>query len=105
MKALTVLSGINGIVQAMDLEIGQRLQPGGEIGRIAQQDFLYAELKVQARQASKIVQGQKALIDTRNGEVEGKVRRIEPAVNEGTVIVDVDLTSELPAGARPGTAS
>jgi len=100
-KALTVTSGINGIVQAMDLEIGQRLQPGGEIGRIAQQDLLYAELKVQARQASKIVQGQKALIDTRNGEVEGKVRRVEPAVNEGTVIVDVDLVGKLPAGARP----
>lgn len=100
-KALTVTSGIDGIVQSLDLEIGQRLQPGGGVGRIAQQDLLYAELKVQARQASKIVQGQKAIIDTRNGKVDGVVRRVEPAVNEGTVLVDVDLTGDLPAGSRP----
>jgi HlyD family secretion protein len=40
-------------------------------------------------------------VDTRNGIVEGRVVRIDPAVQSGTVQVDVDLTGALPRGARP----
>ena len=100
-EALNVRAGMNGIVQEMELKIGQRLLPGSEIARLARQDQLYAELKVPARQASEVVSGQSVLIDTRNGTVTGLVSRIDPAVNQGTVIVDVDLTGPLPKGARP----
>ena len=100
-EALTITSGIDGIVQKWELEIGQRLQPGSDIGRVAQQESLYAELKVQARQAGNIQKGQRTTIDTRNGLVDGIVSRVEPAVNEGTVTVDVELVGELPTGSRP----
>ena len=45
--------------------------------------------------------GQPAIINTRNGEVEGKVARIDPAAQNGTVTVDISLPRELPRGARP----
>ncbi len=97
---LHVVAGINGIVQAINVEVGQQLQPGSPIGRIAQQDELYAELKVPAREATQVAPNQKALIDTRNGTVDGVVTRVDPSVTEGTVVVDVDLKGPLPPGAR-----
>lgn len=98
---LRVVAGMNGIVQAIGVEVGQQLQPGSPIGRIAQQDELYAELDVPAREASEVHAGLDVVIDTRNGTVEGTVTRVDPSVTDGTVIVDVGLRGALPAGARP----
>jgi HlyD family secretion protein len=98
---LKVVAGIAGIVQAISVEVGQQLQPGSPVGRIAQQDQLYAELKVPAREATQVQPGQKVLVDTRNGTVNGVVARVDPGVTDGTVVVDVDLQGSLPAGARP----
>ncbi len=98
---LKVVAGISGIVQAIAVEVGQQLQPGSPIGRIAQQDQLYAELKVPAREATQVQAGQKAVVDTRNGIVNGIVTRVDPGVTDGTVVVDVDLQGALPAGDRP----
>jgi len=98
---LQVVAGISGIVQAINVEVGQQLQPGSPIGRIAQQDQLYAELKVPAREATEVQAGQKVTVDTRNGTVSGVVTRVDPGVTDGTVVVDVDLDGPLPAGSRP----
>lgn len=99
--ALKVVAGIPGIVQAIDVEVGQQLQPGSPIGRIAQQDQLYAELKVPAREATQVQPGQNVVVDTRNGTVNGIITRVDPGVTDGTVVVDADLKGALPAGARP----
>jgi HlyD family secretion protein len=98
---LKVTAGIGGIVQAMTVEVGQQLQPGSPIGRIAQQDQLYAELRVPAREATQVQAGQNVVIDTRNGTMNGIVSRVDPGVTDGTVVVDVDLAGAPPAGARP----
>ena len=45
--------------------------------------------------------GQFADIDTRNGHVKGRVSRIDPAAQGGTVGVDITLEGALPPGARP----
>lgn len=102
--SLKVIAGINGIVQVIDVEVGQQLQPGSPIGRIAKQDQLYAELKVPARDATQVQTGQSVVVDTRNGTVNGVVTRIDPGVTDGTVVVDVDLNGALPDGARPQLA-
>ncbi len=98
---LKVIAGIDGIVQETSIDVGQQLQPGSAIGRIAQQNQLYAELKVPARQAGEVLVDQHVMIDTRNGKVAGVVSRIDPGVTDGTVIVDVAITGELPKGSRP----
>jgi HlyD family secretion protein len=100
-RALSVRAGLAGVVQEVMIEGGQQVQPGANIARVARPDDLIAELRVPETQARNVVVGQLVAVDTRNGIVEGKVSRVDPAVREGTVQVDVDLTGKLPTGARP----
>jgi multidrug efflux pump subunit AcrA (membrane-fusion protein) len=100
-ERLKVVAGIGGVVQAINTEVGQELQPGTPIGRIAEQDQLYAQLRVPAREAGEVATGQNVLIDTRSGTVKGVVTRIDPGVTDGTVIVDADIEGRLPRSARP----
>jgi HlyD family secretion protein len=81
--------------------VGQRVTPGTILAKVAQPERLKAELKIAETQAKDIQIGQLAVIDTRNGTVEGRVSRIDPAVVNGTVTVDVRLVGKLPEGARP----
>jgi HlyD family secretion protein len=99
--ALKVRAGIDGVLQQMPVEVGQEVTPGTILAKVAQPDKLKAELRIAETQAKDIEVGQVASIDTRNGIIEGKVMRVDPAVLEGTVTVDVELTGELPKGARP----
>ncbi len=99
--ALTVRAGISGVLQEVSVEVGQEVTPGANLARVAQPDKLKAQLRIAETQAKDIEVGQKAIVDTRNGIIEGKVIRIDPAVQEGTVTVDVALIGPLPKGARP----
>jgi HlyD family secretion protein len=99
--ALSVRAGIDGVVQEVMVEEGQRVLLGANIARVARPDDLRAELRVPETQARDVQIDQLVRVDTRNGIVEGRVVRIDPAVQSGTVQVDVDLTGALPRGARP----
>ena len=98
---LKVRAGMDGVLQQLPVQVGQRIAPGGTLAKVAQPTPLKAELKVSETQAKDLLLGQKATVDTRNGLVEGKVIRIDPAVQNGTVTVDVGLDGPLPKGARP----
>lgn len=99
--ALKVRAGLTGVLQTMGLEVGQQIANGGVLARVADPTSLKAEVRIAETQAKDIVPGQVASIDTRNGIVEGRVSRIDPSVQNGTVTVDVALTGTLPKGARP----
>jgi len=101
LDALTVRAGISGVLQEVPVEVGERVQPGTVLARVAKPDELKAELRIAETQAKDIQIGLPAEIDTRNGVIDGKVSRIDPAVQDGTVTVDVELTGDLPQGARP----
>jgi HlyD family secretion protein len=100
-EALSVRAGFAGVVQQVMIEEGEQVQPGANIARVARPDELQAELRVPETQARDVVVGQLVAVDTRNGIVDGKVIRIDPAVLDGTVQVDVEITGKLPRGARP----
>jgi HlyD family secretion protein len=89
------------VLQELPIEVGQRVVPGTNLARVANPLRLKAELKVPETQAKDVVIGQKASIDTHNGEIAGKVIRIDPAVQQGNVTVDVALIGALPKGCRP----
>lgn len=102
LESMNVVATGSGVLQRLDLEIGQWVNPGFELARVVQLDAgLKAELRIPETQAVDIVIGQTARIDTRNGIVQGTVVRIDPAAQGGTVGVDVALPEELPPGARP----
>ena len=101
LDSLRVKAGLAGVLQEVTVEIGQQASPGMNLARVAEPSRLMARLRVPATQARDVLVGQEATIDTRNGVVAGKVGRIDPAVRDGTVTVDVTITGDLPRGARP----
>lgn len=100
-EALHLRAGIDGVLQQVPVEVGQRVAAGTNLARVARPDKLKAEIRIPETQAKDVVEGQKATVDTRNGFVAGRVIRVDPAVQNGTVTVDIALTGELPPGARP----
>ncbi len=100
-RSMEVKAGADGILQELPLEVGQWAQSGATLARIVEPGKLKAVLRIPETQAKDVAIGQPATIDTRNGLAKGQVRRIDPAVQNGTVTVDVSLEGELPRGARP----
>jgi HlyD family secretion protein len=100
-QGLHVKAGMSGVLQALPVQVGQRLKPGDNLARVADPSKLKAQIKIAETQAKDIQPDQQAIIDTRNGVVKGHVKRVDPAVEQGTVTVDVAFDEELPKGARP----
>lgn len=98
---LRVRAGDPGVLQVVPAEVGQSVTPGTNLARVADPTNLKAPLRIAETQAKDIQIGQMARVDTRNGVITGLVARIDPAVQNGTVTVDVTLEGELPRGARP----
>src|SRR5881398_991687 len=100
-EALHVRAGMSGVLQQLPVQIGQRLKVGDNLARVADPTKLKAQVKIAETQAKDIQIGQKAVIDTRNGTANGHVTRVDPAVEQGTVTVEVAFDEPLPKGARP----
>ena len=101
LDALSVRAGISGVLVELDHQVGEHVTAGTTLAKVVQPDQLKASLKIAETQARDIQIGQPAEIDTHNGVIDGKVMRIDPAVLNGTVTVDVELAGALPQGARP----
>jgi HlyD family secretion protein len=103
--SLQVKAGITGVLVALPipLSIGQHVTAGTSVAEVVQLDQLKASLKIAETQTRDIQIGQPAEIDTHNGILAGKVSRIDPAVLNGTVTVDVKFDEAPPAsaGVRP----
>jgi multidrug resistance efflux pump len=98
---LKVRAGIEGDLVEVPLQVGQHVLPGAELAKVVQPNHLIAQLKIAETQARDVQIGQPAAVDTHNGIASGKVSRVDPAVQNGTVTVDVTLEGDLPKGARP----
>jgi HlyD family secretion protein len=98
---LKVRAGMHGVLEQVAVNVGQQVTPGFNLARVADPTRLKAELRIAETQARDLAIGQKAEVDTRNGIIQGRVMRIDPAAQQGTVTVDVELIGELPRGARP----
>jgi HlyD family secretion protein len=101
LAALTVRAGIDGVLTDLPLTVGQSVTVGTMLAKVVEPNQLKAELKIAETQARDIEIGQPASVDTHNGVIQGTVSRIDPAVQNGTVTVDVKLSGEMPQGARP----
>jgi multidrug resistance efflux pump len=101
LDALRVRAGITGVLVDLPMQVGQHVQPGTMLAKVVQPEHLMAALKIAETQARDVQFGEPASIDTHNGVINGTVMRVDPAVQNGTVTVDVKLTGDLPRGARP----
>ena len=100
-EALSVRAGTPGVLRELNLQEGEWISQGTKIAVVVQPGKLKAQLRVPATQIKDVAVGQTAAIDTRNGIIPGRIVRIDPAVVDGTVTVDVALEGDLPAAARP----
>jgi len=98
---LHLQAGIAGVLQQVPVQEGQQVSIGTNLARVAKPGDLMAELRIPETQVRDVAFGQSVRVDTRNGIVAGQVIRIDPAVINGSVQVDVELSGGLPAGARP----
>jgi HlyD family secretion protein len=100
-EQLQVRAGVDGILQELDVDVGQQVTSGTALAKVSQPTQLKASLEIAETQAKDIQIGQKASIDTHNGIIPGHVMRIDPSVANGTRTVDVKLDGPLPRGAVP----
>lgn len=99
--AMQVRAGSDGVLQELSVEPGQWVNSGTTLARVVQPGRLKAVLRIPETQAKDLVVGLPASVDTRNGIVRGRVVRIDPSVQNGSVAIDVTLEGPLPRGARP----
>ncbi len=100
-EQLHVRAGVDGILQGLDVDVGQQVTAGAALAKVSQPTQLKASLQIAETQAKDIQIGQKASVDTHNGIIPGHVMRIDPSVANGTRTVDVKLDGALPKGAVP----
>lgn len=100
-ESLKVRPGVEGILEQLKVEVGQRVSGGTILAKVTNPKRLKAQLRVPETQAPEVQIGQDALIDLRNLVVPGRVVRVDPAVEAGTVAVDVAIMGDLPRGSRP----
>jgi HlyD family secretion protein len=100
LAAMTVRAGIDGVLQDVVVEVGQRVIRGANLARVIDPSRLKARIRVPEAQTTGLQLEQTVSIDTHNGIVPGRVGRIAPSAQNGTVTVDVTLDAPLPKGAR-----
>lgn len=100
-EQLNVKASIDAIVQEMPMELGQQVGSGTNLAKLAKRGDFIAELRIPENQIQNVTIGQAVLLDTRTSKFAGEVKRIDPAVNNGVVQVDVDLIDVAPKEARP----
>jgi HlyD family secretion protein len=98
---LNVKATMDSIVQEMPMELGQQVNSGTNLARLARSGEFIAELRIPEKLINEVVIGQVVTVDTRTSKIKGKIKRIDPAVINGSVQVDVELTSDIPKEARP----
>jgi HlyD family secretion protein len=103
LQSMQVRVPVGGVLAAIDIPLqeGQWVQSGQNLSRVVVPGRLKAEIRITQTQAQDIVIGQTALVDTRTDTIVGTVTRIDPAVRNGTVTIDVTLPADLPSSARP----
>lgn len=100
-RDLQVLASLDGIVQEMPMELGQQVLIGTNLAKLARQGQYIAEIRIPEKQVRDVAIDQKVIVDTRNSKINGRVLRIDPAVLDGTVQVDIALSDDMPKEARP----
>jgi HlyD family secretion protein len=100
-ESLNVVAGMDGVLEQVAVEVGQRVSPDDALAKVVNPRHLKAELKIPEVQARFVALGQTVEVDTHHGIISGTVSRIQPAVKDGSVTVDVQFDDALPANARP----
>jgi HlyD family secretion protein len=101
LESMTVRAGMSGVLQEIVVEVGQRMPRNANLARVVDPSRLKAVIRVPEAQTHDLRLDLPASIDTHSGIIPGRVSRIAPSAQNGTVTIDVALKGLLPPGARP----
>lgn len=101
LESMTVRSAMSGVLQEIVVEVGQRVSRNANLARVVDPSRLKAVIRIPEAQTHDLHLDLTATIDTHSGITRGRVSRIAPSAQNGTVTIDVELTGDLPPGARP----
>lgn len=102
-SALTVRSATSGVIQSVEVDPGTSVAQNAVIAHVADASSLKAVLQVAESDVHAVAVGMRANIDTGNGAFVGRVSRVAPAAENGTVATDVTFARPLPRGVRAAT--
>ena len=100
---LNVRAGVSGVVQEVNVEVGERVAAGTDVARIVNPEFLIARVRISERDAARVLVGQAVRLELGRDTVAGRVSRIDPTVRERFVTLDVDLVDQPKTPSRPDT--
>ena len=100
-KGLTITADIGGTLREVLVKPGQRVNPGEPFARIVDPGSLRGVVRVPESYASRLVPGQATVATVLNVDVAAVVSRVDPAVTQNSVVVDLAFAGNLPPGARP----
>jgi len=100
-NSLHVKATMDSIVQEMPVELGQQVNSGTNLARLARKGKFIAELRIPEKLIQNVAIEQLVTIDTRTSKIQGRVSRIDPAVINGSVQIDVELIGAVPSEVRP----
>ncbi|MCO4799562.1 MAG: HlyD family efflux transporter periplasmic adaptor subunit [Colwelliaceae bacterium] len=98
---MSVKSGISGSLQNLEVELGQSVSLGHALAKVGSNKELIAKLRLPQHQADQIDINAPVIINTQKGKVSAHISRIESIVNNGSVLAEAVIDSELTSNARP----
>lgn len=101
LESLAIRAPSDGVVQEVVQEVGQRVDAGASLFKLVNPQDVLATIQIPEVQARLIQLKQKVIMNLRSQIVEGVVSRIDPAVVNGSVNVDVEFVTEGVDGIRP----
>lgn len=102
LESLQVKAPVSGKVTAFNLEIGQALNKGDNIGQIDDPDHFKVTANVDEFYLSRVDLEQTARVTLDNQEHELVIRKVYPQVLNGSFEVDLEFMREQPANIRRG---
>ncbi len=100
-EALAVTAGIHGQLIELEVDPGEWVVAGQELGSVIDPEILGVEARVAEEFADDLSGGQIAEVRIGGMNIQGSVSRVDPAVVDGAISLEVSLPPELPGLARP----
>jgi len=98
---LTVTAGIEGTLQQLDIELGQRVSQGQAMARVGSKSQLMARINIPQRLAERVKLGAQVNLKHPQGAFSGTVQQLGSVVENGFIIAEVHFTEGAPANLRP----
>ena len=98
---LTVTAGIEGTLQQLEIELGQRVSQGQPMARVGSKSQLMARINIPQRLAERVQLGAQVNLKHPQGVFSGTVQQLGSVVENGFIIAEVHFNVGAPANLRP----